>query len=43
MLDHKPVAALLGQAGIELALDGCVRSGLVGRTSTNSCLTAPCH
>jgi hypothetical protein len=43
MLNDKPEKTPLGQAGIGVARHGCVRSRLVGRTSTRSGLTPPCH
>jgi len=43
VLGHQPEAAPLRQASIGMAMHGCVRSGLVGSTSTRSDLTPPCH
>jgi hypothetical protein len=40
VLAHEPKAAFLRQTGIEMAMHGCVRPGLVVRTSTRSGLTA---
>ena len=43
VLGDQPETALLRQTGIGMAMHGCVRSGLVGRTSTRSGLTPPCQ
>jgi hypothetical protein len=40
---YQAETALLRQTGIGMAMHGCVRSGLVGRTSTRSGLTPPCQ
>jgi len=43
VLGDEPETALLRQTGIGMAMHGCVRPGLVGRTSTRSSLTPLCH
>lgn len=43
ILDDKPGPTWLGQAGIGVAMRGCVRSGLVGRIANRGGLTPPCH
>lgn len=43
VLGHEAERAILCQTGIGMAMDGCVMSELVGRTSTRSGLTPPCH
>jgi hypothetical protein len=42
-MGRQPETAFLRQTGIGMAMRLCVRSGLVGRTSTRSGLTPPCQ
>jgi len=41
VLGHESETTLLRETGIWMAMHGCVRPGLVGRTSTRSDLTPP--
>ncbi len=43
VLNHKPVAPPLCQAGVGVAIHGCVKSGSMGRTSTRCDLTPACQ
>jgi hypothetical protein len=43
VLGHQPETAPLRHTGIGMAMPECVRSGLMGRTSTRSGLTPPCQ
>jgi len=43
MLDYQPQWSPLSQACIGVDMHGCVRSGLLGRTSISSGLSPPCQ
>jgi len=43
VLNHKPVVPPLCHEGIGLTINGCVKSGSMGRTSTRSDLRPPCY